>query len=305
MTEVQLPRIGFVGLGSMGSRVARRLLDRGYPMTVYNRTTAKMEPLRAAGALPRNSPRAVAEESDVVLYSLADDAAVSDVVLGPDGLLSGARPGAVFVDLSTVLPETSRAMAAAAEPKGVAVMDAPVSGSTPQAQEGMLAIFVGGDRQIYAAQTSILDVLGRHVYMGRHGAGATMKLVANTLLGLGMEALAEAAALGRKAGLDTRAMLDALGHTSVVSPSQKGKFDNMIRGEYPATFALRLMSKDFGLVLRLAESLSVAMPAVAAARQTDIIEQARTGGHEEDFSVVVRTLQELAGVSPARLSDFP
>ncbi len=210
MAGAQLPRIGFVGLGSMGSRMARRLLDRGYPMTVYNRTTAKVEPLRAAGALRGDTPRAVAERSDVVLYSLADDAAVSDVVLGPDGLLSGARPGAVFVDLSTVLPETSRAMSAAAEPKGVAVMDAPVSGSTPQAQEGMLVIFVGGDRQIYTGQTSILDVLGRHVYMGGHGAGAAMKLVANTLLGLGMEALAEAAALGRKAGLDTRAMLDAL-----------------------------------------------------------------------------------------------
>jgi len=296
MAEAQLPRIGFVGLGSMGSRMARRLLDRGYPMTVYNRTTAKVEPLRAAGAVREDTPRAVAEQSDVVLYSLADDAAVSDVVLGADGLLAGARPGAVFVDLSTVLPETSRAMSAAAEPRGVAVMDAPVSGSTPQAQEGTLAIFVGGDRQVYAGQTPILDVLGRHVYMGRHGAGATMKLVANTLLGLGMEALAEAAALGRKAGLDTRAMLDTLAHTSVVSPAQKGKFDNIVRGEYPATFPLRLMSKDFGLVLRLAESLSVAMPAVAVARQTDLIEQARTGGHEEDFSVVARTLQELAGV---------
>lgn len=296
MAGAQLPRIGFVGLGSMGSRMARRLLDRGYPMTVHNRTTAKVEPLRAAGALRGDTPMAVAEQSDVVLYSLADDAAVSDVVLGADGLLSGARPGAVFVDLSTVLPETSRAISAAAEPKGVAVMDAPVSGSTPQAQEGTLVLFVGGDRQTYAGQTSLLDVLGRHIYMGGHGAGAAMKLVANTLLGLGMEALAEATVLGRKAGLDTTAMLDALAHTSVVSPSQKGKFDNIIRGDYPATFALRLMSKDFGLVLRLAESLSVAMPAVAVARQIDIIAQARTGGHEEDFSVVVRTLQELAGV---------
>ena len=175
MAEAQLPRIGFVGLGSMGSRMARRLLDRGYPMTVYNRTTAKVEPLRAAGAVREDTPRAVAEQSDVVLYSLADDAAVSDVVLGADGLLAGARPGAVFVDLSTVLPETSRAMSAAAEPKGVAVMDDPVSGSTPQAQEGTLAIFVGGDRQVYAGQTPLLDVLGRHVYLGRHGAGATKK----------------------------------------------------------------------------------------------------------------------------------
>jgi 3-hydroxyisobutyrate dehydrogenase-like beta-hydroxyacid dehydrogenase len=288
-------RIGFVGLGSMGSRMARRLLDRGFPVTVYNRTPGKAEPLGKAGALLRDTPAAVAEQSDAVLYSLADDAAVSDVVLGAGGLLAGARAGTVFIDLSTVLPETSRAMSSAAEPKGVAVMDAPVSGSTPQAEQGTLVIFVGGDRAVYEEQRSILDVLGHHIYMGRHGAGTTMKLVTNTLLGLGMEALAEATALGRKAGLDTGVMLDALAETSVVSPSQKAKFENMMRGEYPATFALRLMSKDFGLVLRLAESLSVAMPAAAVARQMDLIEQARSGGREEDFSAVIRTLHELGG----------
>ncbi|HEV2356652.1 MAG TPA: NAD(P)-dependent oxidoreductase [bacterium] len=288
-------RIGFVGLGSMGSRMARRLLDRGVPVTVYNRTPGKAEPLGKAGASLRDTPAAVAEQSDAVLYSLADDAAVSDVVLGAGGLLGGARAGTVFIDLSTVLPETSRAMSSAAFSKGVAVMDAPVSGSTPQAEQGTLVIFVGGDRAVYEEQRSILDVLGHHIYMGRHGAGTTMKLVTNTLLGLGMEALAEATALGRKAGLDTEVMLDALAQTSVVSPSQKAKFENMMRGEYPATFALRLMSKDFGLVLRLAESLSVAMPAAAVARQMDLIEQARSGGREEDFSAVIRTLHELAG----------
>jgi 3-hydroxyisobutyrate dehydrogenase len=296
MSGEREPRIGFVGLGSMGSRIARRLLDRGYPVTVYNRTPAKAESLSKAGALLRETPAAVAEQSDVVLYSLADDAAVNDVVLGAGGLLAGARAGTVFIDLSTVLPETSRAMSAAAKPKGVAVIDAPVSGSTPQAEQGMLVIFVGGDREVYEGQRSIMDVLGHHIYMGRHGAGTTMKLVTNTLLGLGMEALAEATALGRKAGLDTGVMLDALAETSVVSASQKGKFENIIRGEYPATFALRLMSKDFGLVLRLAESLSVAMPSAAVARQMDIIEQARSGGREEDFSAVIRTLHELAGV---------
>lgn len=296
MANTQLPRIGFVGLGSMGSRMARRLLDRGYAVTVFNRTGAKADGLRAAGALVADAPPAVAERSDVVLYSLADDMAVREVVLGAQGLLAGARRGTVLVDLSTVLPETSRVISSAADPMGVAVIDAPVSGSTAQVEQGTLVIFVGGDQAVYEDQISILDTLGHHIYMGRNGAGTTMKLVANTLLGLGMEALAEATTLGRKAGLDTQVMLDALSQTSVVSASQKGKFENMIRGEYPATFALRLMFKDLGLILRLAESLSVAMPAVAAARQTEIIEQARHGGREEDFSVVIRTLQELSGV---------
>jgi len=291
-------RVGFVGLGAMGSRMARRLLDRGHPVAVYNRTPAKAEPLRKAGAIFRDAPAAVAEQSDVVLYSLADDAAVRDVVLGAGGLLAGARAGTVFIDLSTVLPETSRAVSSAAEPKGVAALDAPVSGSTPQAEQGALVIFVGGDRKVYEGQTSLLDVLGRHHYMGAHGAGTTMKLVANTLLGLGMEALAEATALGRKGGLDAGVLLDVLADTSVVSPSQKSKFDNIMRGEYPPAFALRLMSKDLGLVLRLAESLSVAMPAAAAARQMDLIAQIRSGGREEDFSAVIRTLNDLAGVPP-------
>ena len=296
MANTPLPRIGFVGLGSMGSRMARRLLDRGYAVTIFNRTGAKAEPLRAAGALLGETPSAVAERSDVVLYSLADDTAVREVVLAAQGLLAGARRGTVFVDLSTVLPETSVAISSAAEPRGVAVLDAPVSGSTAQVEQGTLVIFVGGDQAVYEDQTSILDALGHHIYMGRSGAGTTMKLVANTLLGLGMEALAEAITLGRKAGLDMRVMLDALSQTSVVSSSQKGKFENMIRGEYPVTFALRLMFKDLGLILKLAESLSVATPAVAAARQTEIIEQARNGGREQDFSVVIRTLQELSGV---------
>ncbi|HEV2439361.1 MAG TPA: NAD(P)-dependent oxidoreductase [bacterium] len=291
-------RVGFAGLGAMGSRMARRLLDRGYPVVVYNRTPARAEPLRPAGAVLCDTPAAVAGHSDTVLYSLADDGAVRDVVLGAGGLLAGARAGTVFIDLSTVLPETSRAVSSAAGPKGVAVLDAPVSGSTPQVEQGALVIFVGGDRKVYEGQAPLLDVLGRHHYMGGHGAGTTMKLVANTLLGLGMEALAEATALGRKGGLDATVMLDTLAETSVVSPSQKSKFDNMMRGEYPPAFALRLMSKDFGLVLRLAESLSVAMPAAAAARQMDLVAQVRSGGREEDFSAVIRTLHELAGVPP-------
>jgi 3-hydroxyisobutyrate dehydrogenase-like beta-hydroxyacid dehydrogenase len=133
--------------------------------------------------------------------------------------------------------------------------------------------------------------------MGSSGAGATMKLVTNTLLGLGIQALAEAVALGRKAGLDTTLMLSALGFTAVVSAAQKGKFENVARGEFPAAFALRMMSKDFALILRLAESLSVAMPAVAVAKQINTVEQARSQGREEDFSAVVRTMQELSGIS--------
>jgi 3-hydroxyisobutyrate dehydrogenase len=296
MTEPPARRIGFLGLGYMGSRMARRLLDAHHRVTVYNRSADKAQPLLKAGASLAGTPREVAKESDVILYSLADDAVVREVILGPEGVLAGVRRGGILIDLSTVLPETSRAVSASALSKGAAAMDAPVSGSTVQAEQGTLIIFVGGDREAYESSTSILDTLGRHEYMGASGGGATMKLVTNTLLGLGIQALAEAVALGRKAGLDTTLMLGALGSTSVVSPAQKGKFDNVARGEFPAAFALRMMSKDFGLILRLAESLSVAMPAVAVAKQIDTVEQARSRGREEDFSAVVRTMQELSGI---------
>jgi 3-hydroxyisobutyrate dehydrogenase-like beta-hydroxyacid dehydrogenase len=146
------------------------------------------------------TPKAVAEESDVILYSLADDAAVRDVILGPDGVLAGARRGSILVDLSTVLPETSRAVSTMARSKDVAAIDAPVSGSTPQAEQGTLLIFVGADDTAYQSVSAILDVLGRHQHMDPSGAGTTMKLVTNTLLGLGVEALAEAVALGERPG---------------------------------------------------------------------------------------------------------
>ena len=296
MTEPPARRIGFLGLGYMGSRMARRLLDAHHRVTVYNRSVDKAQPLLRAGASFAETPRAVTAESDVILYSLADDAAVREVVLGRDGVLTGVRRGSILIDLSTVLPETSRAVSTSALSKGVVALDAPVSGSTVQAEQGTLIIFVGGDREAYESSGSIFDTLGRHQYMGGSGAGATMKLVTNTLLGLGVQALAEAVALGRKAGLDTTLMLSALGSTAVVSAAQKGKFENVARGEFPAAFALRMMSKDFALILRLAESLSVAMPAVAVAKQINTVEQARSQGREEDFSAVVRTMQELSGI---------
>jgi 3-hydroxyisobutyrate dehydrogenase len=300
MPEPSARRIGFLGLGYMGSRMARRLLDAQYRVTVYNRSVDKAQPLLRAGASFAETPRAVAAESDVILYSLADDAAVAEVILGPDGVLAGVRRGGILIDLSTVLPETSRAVSTPALSKGAVAIDAPVSGSTVQAEQGTLIIFVGGDPEAYKSSAPILDALGRHEYMGVSGAGTTMKLVTNTLLGLGIQALAEAVALGCKAGLSTTRMLDALGTTSVVSAAQKGKFENVARGEFPAAFALRMMAKDFSLILRLAESLSVAMPAVAVAKQIDTVEQAWSRGREEDFSAVVRTMLELSGLAGER-----
>ncbi|HEX4835312.1 MAG TPA: NAD(P)-dependent oxidoreductase, partial [bacterium] len=177
MTEPPSRRIGFLGLGYMGSRMARRLLDAHYRVTVYNRSVDKAQPLLRAGASFVETPKALAAESDVILYSLADDAAVTEVILGPDGVLAGVRRGSILIDLSTVLPETSRTVSTSVLSKGAVAIDAPVSGSIVQAEQGTLIIFVGGDREAYESSAPILDTLGRHEYMGVSGAGATMKLV--------------------------------------------------------------------------------------------------------------------------------
>jgi 3-hydroxyisobutyrate dehydrogenase-like beta-hydroxyacid dehydrogenase len=292
--RLSLPRIGFIGLGAMGSRMASRLLDAGYPMTVYNLSRPPAEHLERLGASIAESPRALAGSADIVLSSVTDGAALEQVMFGADGALAGAQTGSVFIDMSTVLPQDSVRLSDAAHARGVDVLDAPVSGSTPQAEQGQLVIFVGGAQPIFQRCQPVFEVLGKTAfYMGPSGSGSMTKLCVNALLGIGMQALAEALALGERAGLPRGRLLDALAETSVVSPSQRSKFDNIRRDEYPATFPLRLMFKDFSLVLREALELAVAMPATAAAAQVAATELAReAAAHvDDDLSAVVRTMR--------------
>ncbi len=182
-----IPHVGFIGMGHMGSGMARRLLDAGYPLTVFDRTPAHAAPLQAQGASVAPSPKELAAKAEVVMLCVTDDAAQEQVMLGSDGALAGLREGAAVVDLSTVSPGASRHLAQAAHHHGVQMLDAAVSGSVPQVEQGRLVIFVGGDRATYEQCRPLLEVLGTSIFhMGPNGSGATMKLVANTLLGLGM-----------------------------------------------------------------------------------------------------------------------
>jgi 3-hydroxyisobutyrate dehydrogenase len=300
-----MPRIGFIGLGHMGSRMARRLLDAGYSLGVYDRTQEHMEPLARAGARRATSPSELAAGSDIVISMLSNDEAVREVMFGDQDVLTGAKPGSILVDMSTVSPETSRAVRDAAGRCSVYVLDATVSGSTPLAEQGSLVIFVGGDNAAFQRCKPIFDVLGKSVYyMGPSGAGTTMKLVVNTLLGLEMQAIAEAIAFGEKAGLPKGELLDVLAQTAVIAPAHAPKLDNARREEYPANFALPLMHKDFGLILQHAAELDVPMPATAAAYQMANAELAlrqREGdgqAAEEDFSAVIKLMEGLAGLDP-------
>lgn len=291
------PRLGFIGMGGMGSRMAARLLAAGYDVTIYNRHRERTRLLEKQGAKVAPEADELAAHADIVLSSLADDAAVEKVMLSPDGALAGARPRTVFIEMSTVSPSLSRRLHDLAHVKGVFVLDAPVSGTTTVAEQGELVIFVGGDKAAYDRCLPVLQVLAREAhYMGPAGSGATMKLCTNTLLGLGMQALAEAVAFGVKAGLQRERLLEVLGATAVVSPSQKSKFDNVINEAYPPAFPLRLMFKDFRLILDTASGLPAAMPATAAAEQVSAVEFARqsAAGRDEDFSSVVRTMEWMS-----------
>jgi len=290
------PSIGFIGMGHMGSHMVQRLLDAGYQVTVYDRTKEKAQELEHRGALVVQTPKELAANCQVVMACVTNDEAQQEVMFGPDGALAGVHAGSIIIDLSTVSPDASRRLFQAAKEQGVSMIDAAVSGSVPQVDQGSLVIFVGGEHQAYQQCKPILDVLGHNsFFMGASGMGTTMKLVVNTLLGLGMQALAEAMALGEKAGGEKGLLLDVLGQTAVLTPGQKSKLDNVKREQYPTNFALSLMHKDFSLVLSQAYDVSVSMPATAAAQQMYAAAMAK--GMDADFSIMIQFMEELAGLS--------
>ena len=294
MQEQSKPTIGFIGMGHMGSHMAPRLIRAGYHLTVYDRTREKAQAI--AGATVAETPEEAAANSDVVISIVSNDAALEEVMLGPNGVLAGTHAGSVIIDMSTVSPHTSRHLFQAARAKGVAMLDAAVSGSIPQVEQGSLVIFVGGEQETYQQCQPILDTLGQSsFYMGPSGMGTTMKLVVNTLLGLGMQALAEAIALGEKAGLEQGLLLDVLGQTAVLTAGQKSKLANVKRGQYPTQFALSLQYKDLHLILSEADEVSVPMPATAAAQQ--MYTAALAKGMDADFSIMIEFMKKLAGVS--------
>jgi len=290
------PSIGFIGMGHMGSHMAQRLLDAGYQVTVYDRTEEKAKALGQRGALVAPTPKELAANCQVVMACVTNDEAQQDVMFGPDDALAGVHGGSMIIDLSTVSPHASRRLYQAAKEKGVPMIDAAVSGSVPQVDQGSLVIFVGGEQTTYQQCKPLLDVLGKNsFYMGASGMGTTMKLVVNTLLGLGMQALAEAIALGEKAGVEKGLLLDVLGQTAVLTPGQKSKLENVRREQYPTNFALSLMHKDLSLVLSRAYDVSVSMPTTAAAQQMYTAAMAK--GMDEDFSIMIKFMEELAGLS--------
>ena len=291
-------RLGFIRLGHLGSRIARRLLAAGFPMTVYNRESDKTKELAALGAEVALTPATLAASVDVVLSCLADGVAVEDVYLGAGGVLHHARPGTRIIELSTVAPETSRSLYHEGRQLGISVLDVAVSGSTPAAEAGTLTLLAGGERPAFDTAGEVFGAIAKQwFYMGPSGSGVAMKLVVNTLLGLSIQSVAEAVALGSTLGLRRDLLFDVLAKTAVVSPVQAAKLASAKAYEYAPQFPIRLMLKDFGLALSAAARADLSLPATQAAALVNAAEF-RSGG-EEDFSAVIRRMEQAAGMEPA------
>jgi 3-hydroxyisobutyrate dehydrogenase len=286
-------RLGFVGIGYMGRPIARRLLESGFKLTAYDRDQDKAEMLMRYGGTVAQSIAELAARCDVVLSCLPSDEAVLDIYRGPDGVFANAVRGSVVIDTSTVYPETSQELSRLGAERGVEVLDVTISGSTPAAENGLLTLFGGGEKFCFDAAESIFRVIAKkYFYLGRNGSGATMKLVVNTLLGIGMQAIAEAVALGEKAGLDRTRLLNVLAETAVVAPAHVGKLEKAIKSDYSPQFPIRLMNKDFGLILNLAAAVGARMPAAGAA--FEINARQADEGAEQDFSAVILQMEKYA-----------
>ena len=279
-------KIGFIGLGIMGSRMAANLQKQGHSLVLFNRTRAKAEPLLGPCGKLADSPAEVAGLVDVLFTMLADPGAVEEAALGLDGFLNFLRPGSLWIDCSSVNPSFSKKMAAVAARREVHFVDAPVTGSAPVAKEAKLTFWVGADRADLEKIRPLLLCMGsRIVPTGGLGTGTSMKMVINLLLGNAMVAFAEAMALGEGLGLSEKILFDSLLGTPVVAPFLGLKRDKIESGNYDAEFPLRWMQKDMHLAAVSAYESGVAMPQTNVSKEIYRLAM-REGRDREDFSAI-------------------
>jgi 3-hydroxyisobutyrate dehydrogenase-like beta-hydroxyacid dehydrogenase len=286
--------VAVLGAGRMGSAMAERLCGAGIRVVVYNRTAARATELASRiGAGVAAMPAEAAAGSDIVISMVADDAAVADLYDGPDGVTAGLRPGAVAVDMSTVLPATIRSLEAAVRARGAGILDAPVSGSVTSTLAGELTIMVGGDAADLERARPVLETLARRVFhMGALGAGAAMKLAVNTVI-FGLNgAVAEGLVLAERSGIDRTLAYDVLAAGAVGAPFVTYKRAAFVEPETtPVAFSLRLAEKDLGLIRGQADATDLALP--QAATNLELIRAAeRSVGEDADFSMVASHLRE-------------
>jgi 3-hydroxyisobutyrate dehydrogenase len=280
-------RIAFLGLGIMGTGMARRVLAAGFPLTVYNRNPAKAEALAKEGAQVAATPREAAAGAEVIISMVADDAASRAMWLGADGALAGAGRGAVVIEASTLTVAWVKELAKAAEAKPCAFLDAPVTGTKPHAANGELTFLVGGDAETLEKARPVLAVMSKAIlHLGPSGSGALMKLINNFLCGAQAASLAEAIAIIEKAGLDRTKAMEVIVNGTPGSPLVKTIAGRINARDFAPNFLLRLMAKDLNYAQQCARELGVPFTATTAAGA--VFQRAIALGHgEKDFSAVI------------------
>lgn len=291
--------IGFIGLGAMGAGIVPRLLAAGHTVAGWNRTRDKAQPLITAGMRWADSPRAVARQSEIVFSILTDAAAVRSVALGENGVVAGFKPGGVLVDMSTIAPDASRAIAAEVARAGFTMLDAPISGSPVTLAQGKASIMVGGDRSAFERVRPVLLAIGqRATYIGASGLAAQMKLAINLVLMVEVIAFGEGVALAEKGGVSREVAVDAMLNSVVASPvlGYRGPF--ILDGRMPEVplADVNLQQKDMTLVLELARRTGVPVPLAAAANE--MMNACRGMGLDRhDFVIAHEAYRRLGGLS--------
>lgn len=288
-------RIGFIGLGVMGKPMAMNLLKAGYPLTIWNRTRSKMEDLVKMGAAPGESPKDVAEKSDVVITMVTDSAAVEAVILGPSGVIEGVRPGMIVIDMSTISPSVTRRIAEKLKEKGVEMLDAPVSGGDIGAKQGTLSIMVGGSEEVFKECLPIFEVLGKRItYMGTNGMGQMTKLCNQVICALNIQAVCEGLILGAKAGLDLEKLLSVVTAGAAGSWMLSNLGPKIIKRDFEPGFKMVHQLKDLRLALAQASELNVPLPGTALVNQMfKAVEAAGLG--EKGTQAAIVAVEKLAG----------
>ncbi len=292
-----MQRVGFIGIGLMGSQITRRILEAGYPLTVWNRTKEKTGSLTSAGAKWADSPKSVAQNSDIVMTMVTDSAASEEVICGKNGVLEGAHPGMVLIDMGSIAPEVSRSIAQRARSKGIPMLDAPVTGNPKVASEGKLGIMVGGPKEIFDSCLPLFEKIGvKIIHVGENGKGTTLKLLNNLIMGVAIEAVAEALVLAEKAGIAPQKVLEITSVGGARTGAMETRGPRMIKREFSPHFSTDNMHKDLSSALKLAEEVGVSLPATSISREILRAVKSQGKGHL-DSAAVFTVLEGLAGKS--------